>query len=423
MMAVKDWRNNGGYYTADTTFIEIEKAENEGTIPQAGDGVSNKVCGRSLTFAFDVEDDSFGKSLLMLWLSYGLAKKEHRAFFIDDTRWLYGRYASFFMPLPSPGCDSPPSHHIVPCPHNARHLLVSSATVPCTFGSAFEREFTKTWWSGVSRSQRIYDLLRKGYEELFHLTGEHTLYATARVAKIREDARQRQSSVVGMHLRRGDLHPFEHQYSQDYLPLERLGAAARGLLQDQSGQRDQSSTASNNPPPLLLATDDPEMFESAELQQSASPFIIRRAQERIQLATKATLDLSAPAESVPEPDSIYTKHVAENTGWEGGFYSALFYSLGRPSTFEKPGHSRSSNIDDAGRYEELFSEEAVHMRELIGRAYLLDLAVLGASDSVVCASSSATCRLLGVMLGWDAVKDGRWMNVDDGRVWSWDGRR
>ena len=63
------------------------------------------------------------------------------------------------------------------------------------------------------------------------------------------------------------------------------------------------------------------------------------------------------------------------------------------------------------------------MRELVGRAYLLDLAVLGESDGVVCGISSATCRLLGVMLGWDAVKEGKWVNVDDGRAWSWDGRR
>ena len=63
------------------------------------------------------------------------------------------------------------------------------------------------------------------------------------------------------------------------------------------------------------------------------------------------------------------------------------------------------------------------MRELIGRGYLLDLSVLGQSDGVVCAVSSATCRVLGVMLGFDAIKEGRWVNVDDRRAWSWDGRR
>jgi hypothetical protein len=26
------------------------------------------------------------------------------------------------------------------------------------------------------------------------------------------------------------------------------------------------------------------------------------------------------------------------------------------------------------------------------------------------------------MMGWEAVKEGRWANVDDGRGWSWDGR-
>jgi hypothetical protein len=59
---------------------------------------------------------------------------------------------------------------------------------------------------------------------------------------------------------------------------------------------------------------------------------------------------------------------------------------------------------------------------LIGRGYLLDLAVLGASDGVVCAVGSSACRLVGVMMGWEAVSEGRWVNVDDGRGWSWDGR-
>lgn len=65
----------------------------------------------------------------------------------------------------------------------------------------------------------------------------------------------------------------------------------------------------------------------------------------------------------------------------------------------------------------------MRLRELIGRGYLLDLAVLGtASDGVVCAVSSAGCRLAGVMMGWEAVERARWVNVDEGRGWSWDGR-
>jgi hypothetical protein len=71
--------------------------------------------------------------------------------------------------------------------------------------------------------------------------------------------------------------------------------------------------------------------------------------------------------------------------------------------------------------------DASQMRTLVGRAYVLDLAVLArASDATVCAVSSAGCRILGVAMGWEGVRhEGssrrKWINVDDGRGWSWDG--
>ena len=64
------------------------------------------------------------------------------------------------------------------------------------------------------------------------------------------------------------------------------------------------------------------------------------------------------------------------------------------------------------------SKEAMQMRELVGRAYLLDLAVLGRTDAVVCAVSSAACRVLAVMMGYDkAIQKGLWNNVDGGYPW------
>lgn len=405
MMAVKDWRRKGSYYVPDNTFLDIDAAESMGAIPTTDTANTGSICDRSLTLVLDAEDTSFGRSLLIVWLSYGLAKKEGRAFFVDDSNWLYGQYNAFFAPLPPSKCTPPPAHRIVPCPHTAKHLLVSSATVPWTFGAAFEREFSQTWRSGVAKSRRIYDLLRTGYEDLFHLRSEDASWASNRIGQLKENAHRQGNSIIGIHLRRGDLHPFEYQFSQDYLPLERYGTAAVKLRKELEPHISISSEGGPHCP-LLLATDDPETLDRPELRHSAQPFDLEKAQERISLATKATLDLSSPAAPVADPDSVYTKHVTENAGWDGGFYSALFHSLGKSS----------DNDDD-------LSEQAVQMRELVGRAYLLDLAVLGSSDGVVCASSSATCRLLGVMLGFDAVTNGRWVNVDDKRVWSWDGRR
>ena len=420
LVRAKDWQRKHSYYATDHTFLEVDRAERAGVLPRPQQFLDANICDKTLTFALTAEDSSFGKSLLMLWLSYGLAKREGRSFFIDDSTWAYGRFSSFFAPPPTPGCIQPPRHQIVPCPHSAKHIVVSSATLPWTVGPTFEKEFSSPRQYGSEKNRRIYDLLRLGYEDLFVMRGEDALYASSRLARFAEEAHQHAGSVVGMHIRRGDLHPLEYQYSQDYLPLERYALAARKMLRPRQRASSDSHTSVDDfsnireyvNSPLLLGSDDPEMFESIELKEYASPFRIQKAQERIQLATKTKLDQISPAESLREPGSAYVKHVEENSGWEGGFYSSLFFALGKA----RPG-SNPVESDDS-----VLSESAAQMRELVGRAYLLDLAVLGASDGVVCAVSSASCRLLGVMLGWDAVRDGRWMNVDDGRPWSWDGK-
>jgi hypothetical protein len=66
------------------------------------------------------------------------------------------------------------------------------------------------------------------------------------------------------------------------------------------------------------------------------------------------------------------------------------------------------------------SAQALRLRAVLGRAYLLDLAVLARADAVVCGAGSAACRALGVMLGWDKVAGGAWRNVDGG-VDGWHG--
>ncbi|KAK5711598.1 hypothetical protein LTR15_012441 [Elasticomyces elasticus] len=403
---LRDFQRHRGYYAKDWSYLDA--AETSSSIPAASN--QSNTCSTSLTVALD-SDASFGKSLLLLWLSYGLAKHEGRAFFVDDTRWAYGEYRKYFVPPPDQDCTPPPMHHIVPCPHQAKHLLISAATAQWTFGSLFEQEFASGHRAGHSRP--IFDMLRTGYQDLFKLVGEDAAYAQARTADLRAAASSRGESVVAMHIRRGDLHPHEHQYSGDYLPLERYAAHAKTLYHSLAANTSASDDAQAS---VLLASDDPDILQSSSLTHAASPLMIQRVQERIQLATKATLDRTSPVEPFREPGSAYVKHVDENSGWEGGFFSALFYSLGNAQSRTLERLNQLPTLADA------VPAEAMRMRELVGRAYLLDLAVLGQSDGVVCAVSSAACRILGVMVGWDAVKDGRWVNVDDGRSWSWDGR-
>ena len=50
---------------------------------------------------------------------------------------------------------------------------------------------------------------------------------------------------------------------------------------------------------------------------------------------------------------------------------------------------------------------------------MMDLAVLGkASDRLVCTVSSMGCKLLAVMMGWEAaIEQGKWVNIDGDFEW------
>jgi hypothetical protein len=95
-----------GYYTKDKYFVDVQEAEEQGLLPPSKaqgrpkgfvddeDIVANqdsvnglKVCDKSLTYVMETTDAGFGNTLLRMWMSYGLAMKENRAFFVDETRW------------------------------------------------------------------------------------------------------------------------------------------------------------------------------------------------------------------------------------------------------------------------------------------------------------------------------------------------
>ena len=93
------------YYQVDQYYIDVQEAEQQALLPPSKstgrpkgfvedeaivDGFSTaglKVCDRSMTYVMETEDAGFGNTLMRLWMSYGLAKAEKRAFFIDDNRW------------------------------------------------------------------------------------------------------------------------------------------------------------------------------------------------------------------------------------------------------------------------------------------------------------------------------------------------
>ncbi|KPI45764.1 uncharacterized protein AB675_644 [Cyphellophora attinorum] len=390
----------------ENTFLDVAEAQKQGLLPAARPETKSStlpVCTRSLTYVLDATDAGLGSALMGVWISYALAKQDGRAFFLDDTQFGYGRWDSFFKQPPKPSCRPPPPSQRLPCPFQARHLVVSAATFPWALGADFRARHT---------TADIFRLARQGYEALFHLPSKDAADVSQRLAELRGDDASNPQKTVGIHLRRGDRHPFTLAYSQAYLPPTMYLDAASQLadtIASENGVEDPLEITT------VLATDDPDMYTHPSSAMSHLP----RAQARITLASKHTL-----------PNSH-----ASSVGWEGGFYPALFFSLGLPPEVEwqkrinSPLPSRMvAELGEEDRLERDYriqpTQEAEKMRGLIGRAYLLDLAVLGGvgrDGGVVCAVSSMTCRLLAVMVGDQGegkrMGDGRWMNIEKGYAW------
>lgn len=308
-----------------------------------------------------------------------------------------------------PTCRPPPRHEMLPCPHHARHLVVSAATASYTFGGAFNEVFEDPRKMEVYRQKPLFDLARIGYESLFLLTPSDQMYVDNRILSLlektmRSPPEDQNGLVIGVHVRHGDRRPYEFQYRDSYMPLERYADRARQLLREASNSTentDGGNEMAEKHSVVIVASDDPDVYESDEFSHAS------RAQEQIHLASAQTLSHSSPSGA-----SAIRKFVEETVGWEGGFFAALFWSLGKPN-------SVPATAVEVPNTKLPLTEEALRLRELVGRAYLLDLAVLGhASDRIVCTVSSMGCKLLAVMMGWeDAIVKGRWVNIDGDFEW------
>lgn len=325
----------------------------------------------------------------------------------------YGKFSTYFLPPPTAGCLPPPTSHIVPCPHTARHILVSAATAPSTFGHQFVDAYEDARKMRIERQHRIFALARAGYEALFRLKGDDAAYVSRRVDTLFSHVKSEGGISIGMHVRHGDRHPMEYQFKKDYIPLSRYIDTARDiyidLIESKQHKRHPVQEAGRSPDlfarhtgtRMVLASDDPLVYESQEVGLNSF-----KAQDRIVLATKAALEAEEKGQK--------NKWIDEITGWEGGFFRDVFFSLGQTQA------QKSSPAKDL-KINENVPQQAMGLRELVGRAYLMDLAVLGQAEAVVCTVSSVSCRLLGVMLGWESLlgakEERRWRNVDGSFEW------
>ncbi|KAL2064964.1 hypothetical protein VTL71DRAFT_4104 [Oculimacula yallundae] len=413
------------YYSVDKNFMDVAEAEFYGLLPGArakttmkvagslvgentNELIESKVCEKTLTFVMETFDAGLGKTLMMMWSAYGLAEKEGRSFFIDDSRWAYGKYTNYFKAPPLPSCRPPPRHEMLPCPHHARHLVVSAATGSYVFGGAFNDQFEDARKMEVYRQKPIFALARAGYQALFKLNDMDDKYVADRISflkqkTVRPPPETEDGIVIGVHVRHGDRHPYEFQYKDAYVPLDRYGDKSRGLLYDNfnsSGPDGDENLMAEMHSVFIVASDDPDVYDSEEFSHAL------RAQESIRLASKKSINAAKPT------GGAIRKFIDENVGWEGGFFAGMFWSLGKPNSVPA---TAVENVD----VNLPPTSEALRLRQLVGRAYLMDLAVLGkASDRLVCTISSTGCKLLAVMMGWEAaIEQGKWVNIDGTFDW------
>lgn len=424
-------------------FLDVREAEQQGFLPGArgkapgrngellgvdGNSLADKtICKSSMTFVLESDDAGLGKTLMALWVAYGLAKREGRAFFIDDTRWSYGEFTSMFERPATPDCRPPPRHEMLPCPRQARHLVVGAANARDILGGDIDPDDMYAEGAAAALARRpaqreLYNLARQGYEALFKLTAQDREYVFNRVMEHRVktyavEGAEHNGRIVGVHVRHGDCHPLEFQYADSYIPLSQYADAARELL-NASVRGDAVAEAKSI---LVLASDDPLVYEADELQSHSTGLASARAQELIRLAGKEEVGGNEHSNKAKPAKNVMHKFTDETFGWEGGFFAAMFWNLGLSSLSS----SAASAAAGGGAPSSAPSAETARLRSLVGRAYLMDLTALAEMTAaaegggVVCAVSAMGCRLLAVMMGEErAFGRGEWRNVDGGFGWN-----
>ncbi|KAJ4195325.1 hypothetical protein NW759_016472 [Fusarium solani] len=294
------------YDAPDDYFVDVYEAERSGLLPASGKAIRLKarghvvgmskasvkhkpVCQSPMTFVLETPDAGLGSTLMMMWTFYGLAKEQGRAFFINDSRWAYGTYTDIFEAPPAPDCRPPPRHHMVPCPFQARHLVVSVVTAKEIFSALLAKSHRIAETDNGLRD--LVELAQTGNRDLFRLNQDDQAYVDNRVTGLEAKAK----------------------YRDGYIPAE---VFLQQVVQLVEAHYNSSAAGDAKPHAItLLASEDPTVHEEPDFSNVILP------QERILLASKDAIEEANPNPHMPH------HFVDETFGCEGGFFAPMFWNL------------------------------------------------------------------------------------------------
>ncbi|KAF8167535.1 hypothetical protein B0H34DRAFT_20508 [Crassisporium funariophilum] len=387
------YMSHGDYW--DITHMGAMDVQHHDAIPAAGGKTG--VCSSSITYMLDGMV-GLTADLALLAQAAALARERNRTFFIDDTYWNRGKYASpqpsvhsaytvalprwtdhfedvrAHQPGPEPGCKAPPAEELVACPRTARHWVINSRTAKFHLGHSFSNHYENAYGHNINRLKPIFESARQSFESTIwpntHNTELIQLARSQLTAFLQSDG-SRTLVYTATHIRRGDRKPASYGFANNIIPLQTY---IDGV--ESTWARLHTGPMSQIKPVVYVASDSPA------------------AQEQF------------------------------SEMYEGETFS-LF----------ETGNPRLRELASPGEYyQKTFDELNLQSRIMATRGMVVDLAMVSGlwphekdilPDATVCSISSNVCKLAAVGLGWERAfgevdemgsvdeKGKHWIEIDE----------
>ncbi|KDQ63088.1 hypothetical protein JAAARDRAFT_29085 [Jaapia argillacea MUCL 33604] len=315
-------REGGGYWDRNGPSSMLDVVHHDDmTDYHLPENEATRVCTSTITYMLDGRVGLLADLSLLAQVA-GMAREQNRTFLVDDTYWNRGKWTDHFQdvrsrqPGPEPGCRAPPPEELVACPRTARHWVLNSRTAKFHLGHAFSEAFEDPYGHGLNRLKPIFSRARESFTK--------TIRPNAHNAALIRSAREELAAIslqntteaanpeayFGIHIRRGDRHPYSWPFHNGYVPMEHFVQA----IQDTRDRLDHPGfldIPQDTPTSVVyVATDSPianEEFTNAvpphltlfSLSRSKNPdlSILQSSREYIQKEFNALTETARVAET------------------------------------------------------------------------------------------------------------------------------